>query len=246
MTNMIFTKPNVSVIIPVYNAEKYIVKSIETITRIFYELGYISEIIVVDDCSTDDTLFELNSIDNLIIKVIHKSVNQGKGFAIRTGLRFVNYDYCVVMDADLQISPYEIETFFNIMNFYNADVVIGNKRHIYSNVRYSIIRRIVSNGYHWLIKLLFQFPLKDTQCGFKLFKKDALVKTMKKVLAKRFAFDLEVLVAMRENNIRIVDAPVYVKEQKNTGSVSYKAIVETFIDTLAIFMRKNKGWYKDE
>ena len=234
----------ISVIVPVHNEESYIVNNLEIIRNVLVSLKYEYEILVVDDCSSDDTNLILNHLKMKDVKILHKPVNQGKGSAIKTGCKFAIGDLCMVIDADLQIDPIEIKTFINIMDLYNADVVIGNKRHIYSNSAYSFSRKVVSIGYYLLIKALFGFPLRDTQCGLKLFKKHCLDLVLSKVLVKQYAFDLEVLVALHTNHFRIADAPVYVKPQVNGGSVKLGTIIQTFYDTLAVWYRRRKGWYK--
>ena len=138
-----------------------------------------------------------------------------------------------------------IKTFFKIMDLYDADAVIGNKRHTYSNVEYPFIRKIVSAGYYLMVKILFDLPLRDTQAGFKLFRKEALDLVMNKVLVKQFAFDLELLTALRDNNIRVADAPVYVARGMGIGSVSVGTMIETFKDTLAVWWRRQGGYYKN-
>jgi glycosyltransferase involved in cell wall biosynthesis len=153
-------------------------------------------------------------------------------------------EYCLVIDADLQIKPIEIKTFIKLLDLYDADVVIGNKRHCYSNVEYPLRRRIVSYCYNLMNRIIFGISLRDTQCGFKLFKKSALDMVMDKVLVKRFAFDLEVMVALHDNKVRIVDAPVYVEKSTSAGSVNAENIFNTLKDTLAVFVRRQKGWYK--
>jgi glycosyltransferase involved in cell wall biosynthesis len=239
---------HISVIIPVFNGEEIIGKSIDTVGSVFNKLGYKYEIIVVNDGSTDDTNLVISMIELLNKNVISysKPTNQGKGSAIMTGLKIAskNSEYVIVMDADLQIQPSEITTFFKIMDLYDADVVIGNKRHSYSNTNYSLLRGIISNGYYFMVWILFQLPLKDTQCGFKLFKKDALNKVMQKLKTKQYAFDLEVLIAMRDRDIRVSDAPVKVRKQTGKGSVNIMTILKTFKDTITIFIRRMTGWYR--
>lgn len=233
----------ISVIVPVHNEEQYIDKNIDTVVDTLHNLGYEYEIIIIDDCSQDDTYLSLSRHKD--INLFRKVVCQGKGAALKTGWKMATGDYIVFLDADLQISPKEIKTFFKIMEFYDADAVIGNKRHAFSNAEYPFFRKIVSSGYYLIVKVLFDLPLRDTQAGFKLFKKKALDLIMDKVLVKQFAYDLEILVALRDNNIRVVDAPVYVSHPLGIGSVSLKTMFETFKDTLAVFYRRMKGWYKN-
>jgi len=233
----------ISVIIPVHNEECCIRKNIDIVTDTLKSLGYEYEIIIIDDCSADDTFLSL-SLDKSI-NIYRKVVCQGKGAALKTGWKMATGDYVVFADADLQISPKEIKTFFKIMDLYDADAVIGNKRHTYSNVEYPFIRKIVSAGYYLMVKILFDLPLRDTQAGFKLFRKEALDLVMNKVLVKQFAFDLELLTALRDNNIRVADAPVYVARGMGIGSVSVGTMIETFKDTLAVWWRRQGGYYKN-
>lgn len=236
-------KAKISVIIPIHNEEKNIEKNLSITKIALGSLDYEYEIIAVNDGSDDDTELILSRIKDKRIKVFNKPVNQGKGAAVKTGMKIADGDYFIILDADLQIHPSEIQTFFNHMYHDNADVVIGNKRHSYSNVHYSFKRKFVSNVYHWIIKLLFGFPLSDTQCGLKLFKKEAIYKVMDKSLCKRFAFDLELLVSFRQNDLRVVDAPVKVSRQKNVGSVKFSTMLNTLLDTLAIWWREKNGYY---
>lgn len=232
----------ISVIIPCRNEEQHIADNIKEIESTFLKLDQAYEIIVVDDCSNDDTFLQLNNIQD--INVYRKTIQQGKGSAVKTGWKIAEGDLVLVIDSDLQIKPTEIEVFLNQMEHYNADVVVGNKRHLFSNVKYPLIRRIVSLGYNSLVRFLFGLQLRDSQCGFKLFKKAVLDKIMPKILVKQFAFDLEILVALKENNIRVADAPVYVDKALGIGSVNISSIFNTAKDTLAVFYRKQTGWYR--
>jgi glycosyltransferase involved in cell wall biosynthesis len=206
----------ISIVIPTYKDK---VNKI-SITNLFGKLGYPNQVII--------------SRDNPHI---------GKGNAILKGLKLVKEDYVVIMDADLQIDPCDIDTFFNIMELYNADVVVGNKYHLYSNIEYPIVRKIISFGYRILIKVLFNLPLRDTQCGFKLFRKEVITCIMPMLKETRYCLDLEMLIALRKKGIRVADAPVYVKKQDNVGSINLSNILVTFIDTIWVWIKMLKGRY---
>jgi len=207
---------NLSVIIPSYNEQV----NPNEIGGIFTNLGYNVQVLI----STDD---------------FHK----GKGFAIKDAIALTTGDYVLFMDADMQVNPTEINTFFKLMDLYNAEVVIGNKSHSYSNSQYTFLRKIISIGYYLLVKGLFGLPLQDTQCGFKLFKHEILLKLLPLLKENRYAFDLELLVSLRDNNIRVIDSPVEVRKQLNKGSVSFGTIWITFWDTLRVWQRRNKDAY---
>lgn len=207
----------ISVVIPTYKDK---VNQIH-ITELFSKLGYVTQVII----SRDDP-------------------HIGKGNAILQGLKLVKEDYVVIMDADLQIDPCDIDTFFNIMELYNADVVVGNKYHIYSNIEYPILRKIISFSYRVLIKVLFNLPLRDTQCGFKLFKSSVIDKIIPVLKETRYCLDLEMLIVLRKKGIRVADAPVYVKKQDNQGSVSLSNILVTFVDTIRVWLKMLRGDYE--
>jgi glycosyltransferase involved in cell wall biosynthesis len=206
----------ISIVIPTYKDKVNQIHIIE----LFGKLGYITQVII--------------SRDNPHI---------GKGNAILQGLKLVKEDYVVIMDADLQINPCDIDTFFNIMELYNADVVVGNKYHLYSNIEYPIVRKGISFGYRILIKFLFNLPLRDTQCGFKLFKRSVINKITPVLKETRYCLDLEMLIALKKKGIRVADAPVYVKKQDNVGSVNLSNILITFIDTIRVWIKMLRGDY---
>ena len=236
----------ISVIIPVYNQEATIKENILSLKR---KLNYIGlnrefEFIVIDDGSDDGTWERVAELRHDDICVYGNAYNEGKGAAFKAAYEHATGDYIMLIDSDAQIDCEDLYTFFNIMLLYRADAVVGNKRHEYSNVRYSLPRWIVSNVYSCLCRTLFGIRLRDTQCGMKLFKRKAIARAMDRVLVKRFAFDLELIVALREQGVRIADAPVCVREQQGSGSVNIGNIIYTLKDTLAVWWRKKKGWYK--
>ena len=233
----------ISVIIPAHNEEIYIYNNVKKIVQILGGMNYEFEIILIDDCSDDDTYLISSKLLNDRVKLYRKATCQGKGSAIKTGWKMAKGEYVFIIDADLQVNPKEIKNFFKIMDFYEADVVIGNKRHQYSNVEYTMSRSIVSRVYNRIIKILFGFPLADTQCGCKLFKKAVLDDVMDRISVKKYAFDLELLIAIRDNHYQIVDAPVFVERQYNIGSVNIKNILITLKDTLIVFFRRQRGHY---
>jgi len=228
----------------VYNVADTIIANVHQVITELRELGYHFEIILVDDCSTDNTLEVISNMDNKHVRYLAHTTNAGKGRAFMSGFAVADNEYVVLMDSDIHIGPAELPVFFNIMRFYNADVVIGNKRHPYSIVGYTPYRWVVSNVYNYIVRRLFGVDLRDTQCGLKLFKRGALTKVVRKILVKRYAFDIELIVAMREKGIRIADAPVYKVEQLNLGSATVGNILQTLKDTLAVWWRKQKGWYR--
>mgnify|MGYP001067993047 CR=1 FL=1 len=234
-------KGKISVIIPAYNEGDNISYTIKETVRVFEEVGNKYEIIVVDDGSEDNTFLEAKnaSDNNNFLKVIRcGDVNMGKGFAIKSGFEHVSGDLVVFMDADLDLHPEQIGILFKNLKEKKADVVIGSKRHPDSVVDYPWYRKIMSDVYYLLILFLFNLPIKDTQTGLKMFRFEPLKKAFEKILVKRFAFDLELLLIIHKLGYKIVDAPVkLVFKPKKFRSVGLNAIFHVLWDTAAILYR---------
>jgi len=142
------------------------------------------------------------------------------------------------MDADLDLHPEQTRILFKYLEEKKADVVIGSKRHPDSIVDYPWYRKIMSNVYYFLILILFNLPVRDTQTGLKMFKFEPLKRAFERILVKRFAFDLELLLIIHKLGYKIVDAPVnLVFKPKKFRSVGLNAIFNVLWDTVAIFYR---------
>jgi glycosyltransferase involved in cell wall biosynthesis len=237
MTNVL---EKISIIIPAYNEAGYIAKNIGIIVKTFQGFGCSFELIVVDDGSTDGT-FEaaVNAAKFYPGQVIVKknAYNIGKGRAFKRAIHFVTGDYTVFMDADMDLHPQQVPTLFSIMRLDNADVVIGSKMHPNSVVSYSWERRVVSWCYYFVVKVLFGLPCHDTQTGLKLFKTKVLKKVFPRILVKKFAFDLEVLVNAFHLGYKIVEAPIVLTPQRRFGRIGFRAIFSTAWDTCAVWYR---------
>lgn len=241
-------KEKVSIIMPAYNESNHIVSSIKEVIKTFEEFGCHWELIIMDDGSDDNTYelamkFSQNYSKNIFIK--KNRFNIGKGRALKKSIRFTSGDYIVFLDADMDLHPRQIKTFFDIMRLDDADVVIGSKLHPNSILDYPAWRRIISWCYYCFVKILFGLPCHDTQTGLKLFKIKVLRKIFPHILVKQFAFDLEVLVLANYLGFSIVEAPVIINNQRFSGRIGLKIIIKTWWDTIAIFYRMHILKYYD-
>ena len=145
------------------------------------------------------------------------------------------------IDSGLEIDPNGISMLLEHMEWYNADIIVGSKRHPASRISYPLTRRFLSYGYYYLVKLLFGIKVHDTQAGIKVFKKKVLEKVLPRLVEKKFAGDLELLIAADSIGFkRIYEAPIKLNYNLSplTSAATLKAILGIFIDTLAIFYRK--------
>ncbi len=231
----------ISVIIPIYNEADRIYTNLFEIRKIFNYFGCEYELIVCDDGSRDATLSEVGkfkkSFPDLPLVITCNKRNYGKGRALKKSFKYTTGEYVIWLDADLDLHPFQVPTFFDIMRGTKADIVIGSKRHPNSVLYYPINRKITSIVYFSLIKLLFRLPISDTQTGLKVFKRKALEDVFKRILVKKFAFDLEVLVLAHHLGYKIAEAPVFLNSQRSLGRIGLQSIYHMVLDTLAIWYR---------
>ncbi len=233
------------IILPVHNEQDTIVDTINSTVRWCRNNLESFVIVFVDDHSTDATINRIRHVGFEHIRLIENTLCPGKGSALTFAFlhlrrEVIQEDVVVFMDGDGQIEISDIEVFLKIMDLYNADVVIGNKRHPYSLISYKLLRSVVSKSYNFIIRKLFNLSFTDTQCGLKMFKFEALDRIRFDVTTSGFAFDIDLLVALKKYNYRIVDAPVRIGKQINNGSVNVKNIITTLIDTIKIFVKYKK------
>lgn len=234
-------KKRISVIIPAYDEEESIYCNLLEIVDTLDELCEDYEIIVVDDGSSDNTHREVVRINSKTdrVRVAKSKSHQGKGSALKYGFQFAKGNLVVFLDADLDLHPEQLSCFFDIMEKTEADVVIGSKRHPESKVNYPKRRRALSFVYHLIIFVLFRLSVTDTQVGLKLFKYEVLEKILPRVLIKRYAFDLELLVNASYLGYKIAEAPITLSftGTDHWGCVGLRSIYNICLDTLAIFYR---------
>ena len=144
----------ISVIVPVYNEGEKIFNNLKILENSLKGLNY--EIIVVSDGSSDNSQDELRKYQvlNNNLKFYHYSFNQGKGFALRFGFSKSSGKYIVFIDGDLELSPDDIKNFYGLLKVYQADIVIGSKRHPQSQINYPFHRRLLSFTYQNFVRLL--------------------------------------------------------------------------------------------
>ena len=241
--------PNLlSVIVPVYNC-KTINKDLVGISRYLDELSLPYEIICIVDgkCSpTYNTKLIAKKAANSRIHVFAYDLNRGKGYAIRFGMARAKGSIIAFIDAGSDLNAKGIGLALEHMKWYEADIIIGSKRHKASKVDYPLNRRVLSYLVQKATRFIFGFNVSDTQTGLKIFKRQVLEKVLPRLIVKRWAFDLEILaVAHRLGFTKIYESPVEIKYNFATNVNSY-AVISFFIDYLAIIYRTYILHYYDE
>ncbi len=242
----------VSIIVPAYKQERTIKEDIKSIFDTMARTRWDFEIIVVVDGKVDNTYDIARQLGNQKIKVFGYETNKGKGFAIRYGMTKAVGDYVSFIDSGMDINPNGISMLLEHMEWYDADIIVGSKKHPVSLVNYPLFRKIYSWGYHILVKILFGIKVKDTQTGLKVCKKEVLDVVLPRLMIKEFAFDIELLaVAYHLGFTKIYEAPVSVNfdfKKSSFGPMFLfdRHIRKMLIDTAAIFYRLKILKYYDD
>jgi len=234
-------KEKFSILIPVHNEACNIIHNLKEVKVTLDNLGCANyEIIAIDDGSSDNSYEILKDfqkeIPNFIIQ--KNSKNFGKGRALKKAFKYASGDIIVWLDADLDLHPFQIKALYDIMVLDRVDMVIGSKMHPNSKVDYPFHRWIISLGYYFFIRVLFNMPCHDTQTGIKMFKRKVLEEVFPRILVKKFAFDLEVLVNACHLGFKLAEAPVVLENKRQFHRIiGTSSIKTTFIDTVAIWYR---------
>lgn len=246
--------PFVSVIMPAYKAEKFIAQSLTNTGKVLDEIRYPYEIICVVDGIVDRTFDVAKRIAEKShgkVKVVGYQRNLGKGHAVRYGMAQTKGDIVGFIDAGSDINPNGISMLLEHFEWYNADIIIGSKRHPASKVKYSWQRRIISFIYQTFVKVLFGINVRDTQVGIKFFRREVLDKILPRLLVKEFAFDIEMLsVANYLGYKKIYEAPIELKMDFGGSTIISKGFAKTVFkmvwDTSAVFYRLKILKYYDD
>jgi glycosyltransferase involved in cell wall biosynthesis len=254
--SQIKNKKLLSVIIPAYKAEKYIDKNILYVKNVLDQTRYKYEIICVADGRADKTYEVAEKIARKFpkeVKVVGYLTNLGKGHAVRYGMAQSKGDIIGFIDAGYDLNPNSISMLLEHFEWYNADVIIGSKRHPASKVVYPWQRKVISFGYQMIVKILFGLYVRDTQVGIKFFRREVLEKVLPRLVVKAFAFDIEILTVANYLGFRnIFEAPVELTMKFGDGlsTIASKGFIKislaTFWDTIAVFYRLRILHYYDD
>lgn len=221
-----------SIIIPVFNEEKIISKTISTILR-YLDQQYPkkAELIIVNDGSTDRTAEIVESYKSPKIKFVNYSPNHGKGYALKHGVAKASGRYIYIADTDLATPITEVDNFLKHIKSY--DCVIGSRAARGAKEKSSKIRILAGQFGNAVINLLLDLQIEDTQCGFKMFK-SALKETFTSCKTDGFGYDFEFLLKVRQKNATIKEIPVkWVAGEKS--SVNFWSYFRTLFELIKIW-----------
>lgn len=239
----------ISVVVPCYKEAEVIENTIKTLNE--YLKGHFLhfEIIVVTDGSPDYTKENVERFGNahpeIPLILIPFGKNQGKGAAVKAGVLVSKYDPILFIDADLTIPIQELEKFISAIA--SADIAIASRLVSGSSFEEKSpwYRVLMARGFYLLqVLLLGNFEFSDTQCGFKLFRRETALKLFRKITIKRFAFDAELLFLASKYNSKVAILPVRIKkDQRNTNVRPLRDAINMLFALLKIRIKYWTGQY---
>ncbi len=196
-----------SVIIPVFNEENTIKKIIDKVKNVKL-IGVSKEIIIVDDCSKDDTKKILKNMDDKSLKIFYHKKNMGKGAAIRTGLKNSTGKIILIQDADLEYDPKEYPKLLGPILKGQTKVVYGSRlESIRENIKEMYKLHYIGNVLlTFMTNLLFNAKITDMETCYKVFKKEAIQNI--KLNANRFDFEPEITAKILKKGYKIFEVPI--------------------------------------
>ncbi|TAL48124.1 glycosyltransferase [archaeon] len=227
-------KGRISFIIPAYNEETFIKKTIVDLEEYFKDQNI--EIIVSADGSTDSTCDIVNSLARTYknISLLKSATRLGKGGGLKNGFKHSSGELIVFADGDSSASPHEIAKL--ISHTERFDVVIGSRGLKDSElvIRQPPLREFSGKMFRLLVRLLFNLPFADTQCGYKVFKRNALEKTMNSLINNSWSFDVELLYKIKMAGFSIKEIPIRWANSKKTHLNLFSDSLKMFSDVIKL------------
>lgn len=241
----------ISVVVPCYKEAGVIERNIQALDTYLKEHFGRYEIIVVTDGSPDATKENVKRLGHvrpdIPIVLLSFTRNQGKGAAVKAGVLASRYDPVLFIDADLTIPIQELDRFLAALK--SSDMAIASRLVSGSHFEEPIpwYRTVMARGFH-LLQILFlgNFEFSDTQCGFKLFRRDIALRLFRKLTVKRFAFDAELIFLASRFNLRVAVLPVTIKKDpRNTNVHALRDPFNMFCALLKIRWNELQGEYRE-
>lgn len=227
----------ISVVIPCFNEERRIKENITHIAGFLEENFEFFEIIAVNDGSTDKTLEKLTELQGAnYLTVINNNKNSGKGHAVRDGILRSNCDVVMFLDADLAIPIEELPKFITEIEAGN-DLVVASRFVPGVKIIKPVLwhRRVMEKIFRIMrMMILNNWSIKDTQCGFKVFRREAAMKIFSLLTVRRFAFDAEIIFVAKHIGCKIKELPITLQNPKNSHVRLIFDPINMFLDLLKI------------
>ncbi len=241
-------RPRLSVVIPAYNEALRISSSLDKVSAYLAAQNYASELIVVDDGSTDATpdLLRGFAASHPQTRIIRNQPNRGKGFTVRRGVLEAQGEFVLFTDADQSAPIEEIVKLLAALETHRADAAVGSRaldRRLIG-VAQPWYRQQAGRAFNLMVRAITGLKIHDTQCGFKLFRSGVARRAFVLQRVTGFAFDAEVLFLIVRQGGKVVEVPVRWNDNPATKVHFLRDSIRMFLDLLALRWRWARGRYR--
>lgn len=240
-----------SIVIPAYNEEGRIGRSIDDIFAFLSAADYAAEVIVVDDGSADRTSGVVGERVGRFraagheLRALKNEPNRGKGYSVRRGLIEARGEIVLFTDADLSSPISEAPKLISPIAERRADVAFGSRaldRNLIGK-RQPVLRDFGGRIFNLLMKTITGLKFKDTQCGFKAFRREQALPVFKLQSIDRFGFDPEVLYIAKKQGLRLLEVPVVWNDSEGSKISFFSDSLKMFADLVRIRANDISGRY---
>ena len=238
------SEPFLSVVIPAYNEAGRIHSSLEAIRAYLRGKNFSSELTVVDDGSTDDTVQVVARHPE--VRVLPNDRNHGKGFSVRHGVLEARGEFILFTDADLSAPIEEADKLLAALESSGADVAVGSRalQRELIGIHQSRFREWGGRFFNLLVRIFTGLRLQDTQCGFKLFRRETTRRAFELQRVEGFGFDPELLFLIQRLGGKIVEVPVRWNNDPATRVHYLRDSLLMILDLLVLRWRALTGQYQ--
>ncbi|MFC1806813.1 glycosyltransferase [Candidatus Omnitrophota bacterium] len=229
---------DLSIIIPAYNEEKRLPQFLEQVISYCNNSKRKSEIIVVDDGSADKTeavvISYAKRFKNLQLVKIDR--NHGKGYAVKRGMLKATGELRVFMDADGSVQPDEIDKNIHYLLKQGYDIFVGSRvlKDKGQTLEVKWYRKLIGKVFNSFVQFFLFKNISDTQCGFKMFKKDVIVPLFSRIYLNGFGFDIEALYLGHKMGYRIIESPVSWRHRSGSKINVLTDPIKMFVNILQV------------
>ena len=243
--------PFLSIVIPAYNEERRLPPTLAKIAAFLRSQPYTAEVLVVENGSTDRTAAVVEEFiatlapgDPMQVRLLHSS--QGKGAAVKFGMLQAQGEYRFICDADLAMPIDEIAKFLPpTLKRGSFDVAIAS-REAPGAVRYNepAYRHMMGRVFNWLVRIMAVPDIQDTQCGFKMFAREAALLVFPLQRLDGYSFDVEVLYIARLHGLHLIEVPIHWHHQTDSRVRPVQDTINMVRELLKIRRNGQAGLYQ--
>ncbi len=251
-------RPHLSVVIPAYNEERRIGDSLGRLAAYLETLPEASEVIVVDDGSGDRTAAAVEGLvpgagagggrmagGRTALRLLRNGRNRGKGYSIKHGVLMAAGEIVLLSDADFSTPIEELPRLMKEIAAGRTAMAIGSRGLAASRIerRQPAWRQAMGRLFNRLVRAITGLEFRDTQCGFKAMRRDAVLPLFRAARVERFAYDVEILYLARKAGIGVAEVPVLWRDAPGSRVRALRDSFDMLKDVIRIVCRDRRGGY---